>query len=500
MLRKKRVKRRTNPSLPAWKKQALRQIPATEELLQLPAVMELLKTIPRSIVTESIRNILNTARQRIMVIVKPASVSDDISNPEVLLADIKQAIHNKIETKFRKVINATGIILHTGLGRALLSDTAQEALLEASRHYCNLELDLYSGARGDRNVHIEQLLCSITGAEAALVVNNNAAAVLLALNTLAQDKEVIVSRGHLVEIGGSFRVPEVMSKSGALLIEVGTTNKTRIGDYRKAIGPATALLLRVHTSNFRMLGFVAQVELNELVQLAKQTRRPARQERLRVIEDLGSGALVDLSKADLGFTGYEPTVQRSLKDGADIVTFSGDKLLGGPQAGIIVGKQRLVKAMHKNHLYRALRLDKLRLAALEATLRAYLDEDEAFKKIPVFQMIFRPLKELERLAQEFATRWHNTLDNKTMKVMIENGMSQIGGGSLPTEQIPTKLIVLQPLQMGINELAHRLRLSSPPVIGRIYKNSICLDLRTMQEGDLELLFNILKAIVTSNRS
>ncbi|MDI6733252.1 MAG: L-seryl-tRNA(Sec) selenium transferase [Planctomycetota bacterium] len=465
------------------KKRPLRHIPQVEQLLNHPLIKESIHTHQRGIVVEIIRTTLSNIRR----LSKKEFTDYDLSL-DALSRMIIQRLKEITQPSLRRVINATGIVLHTGLGRALLPESARQALLEASGHYCNLEIDILSDERKERNLHIEDLLCLITGGESALVVNNNASAVLLSLNTIAQDKEVIVSRGHLVEIGGGFRLPEVISKSGAHLIEVGTTNKTYLDDYRLAINPETKAILRVHTSNFRMLGFVAEVGLAELVQLAHQ-------KHIAVIDDLGSGALIDLSRYNPKSQWSEPMVQQSIRSGSTVVTFSGDKLLGGPQAGIIVGKKRVVDAMKRNPLYRAVRLDKLRLAALEATLKLYLNEEEAIRKIPVLEAILKPLEKIGHLAEELISRLNKAVTTETIKVTVEDGVSYAGGGTLPAEEIPTKLVAIQPLRISSSELSQRLRLTTPALKGRVYKNKLYLDMRTVRDDEIDVMFDILKQAI-----
>lgn len=378
--------------------------------------------------------------------------------------------------RLRKVINATGVILHTNLGRAVLSQAAREALDAVAGHYCNLELDLETGERGSRQDHVRDLLRELTGAEDALVVNNNAGAVLLALNTLARGKQVVVSRGQLVEIGGSFRLPEIMAASGAILVEVGTTNKTYLRDYEQAVGPETALLLRVHTSNFRIIGFAAEVGIAELAGLGRRLGIP-------VMEDLGSGLLVDLGG---DFLRDEPVVVASLAAGADVVTFSGDKLLGGPQAGIILGREKYLEPMRKNPLARALRIDKLSLAALEATLRLYLDPDWAKSQIPTLHALFVSVEELRRRAERLRDLLVPALRDQA-EAEVQTGFSEAGGGSLPGVALPTFLVLVRPRELSVEELAARLRRAEPPVIARRLEGALALDVRTMLEGEEALV-------------
>ncbi len=394
-------------------------------------------------------------------------------------ADLVEAVRARAREKFRPslrpVINATGVVLHTNLGRAPLSAAALAAVMRVARGYCNLELDLDTGRRGSRYAHAEKLLTALTGAEAALVVNNNAAAVLLALHTLARGREVVVARGELIEIGGSFRIPEVLAQSGARLREVGTTNKTYPRDYEKAIGPETALLLKVHPSNYRVLGFTREVTRAELVDLGRKYQIP-------VLEDLGSGVLIDLQQYGVA---PEPPVQASLAAGVDVVTFSGDKLLGGPQAGIIVGRARLLREMKENPLLRALRVDKLTLAALEATLQAYL-KGEAERTLPVLQRLLISPDRLAARAASLKERLTARL-GEACEVELRPGFSRVGGGALPLTELPTTLVVLRPKPVSATTLAARLRRGDPPVLARLQEAGVLLDPRTLTEEEEGLL-------------
>jgi len=400
------------------------------------------------------------------------------------MAEVLSAVADRLaalaQPTLQLVINATGVIIHTNLGRAPLSAATIAAMQQAAVGYSNLEYDLEQGQRGSRYAHAEGLLCRLTGAEAALLVNNNAGAVLLALSALAQGREVVISRGQLVEIGGGFRIPDVMAQSGALLREVGTTNRTRLRDYEAAIGEQTALLMRVHTSNFKIIGFVQQVELDELVRLGRERRLP-------VVDDLGSGTLLDTSP--YGLT-HEPTVQESVAAGADIVTFSGDKLLGGPQAGIIVGRGELVERLRRHPLTRALRVDKTAIAGIQANLLHYL-KGEAAREIPVWRMIALPLAELEARAQALAAQ----AARLGVAAQVVDGQSTIGGGSLPGEMLPTRLVAL-PVR-GADALARALRRGQPAVVGRIEDDRLLLDLRTVLPGQDEALAGCLARALAS---
>lgn len=449
-------------------------MPAVDRVLRVPPLPDLLARYPREMVVEAVRRVLE--RQRDLLRQgggMPALVA--------LAGQAAEMVEAKTRASLRRVINATGVVLHTNLGRAPLGTEALEAVTAVARGYSSLEMDLATGTRGERYTHVTRLLHALTGAEASLVVNNNAAAVLLVLHTLARGREVVVSRGQLVEIGGSFRIPEVMAASGATLVEVGTTNKTYLRDYEQAIGPQTAALLRVHTSNYRLVGFTRQVPALELAGLGQRYGLP-------VIEDLGSGLLVDLSP--FGIRG-EPLVSDSLGAGIDIVTFSGDKLLGGPQAGIILGRQKYLEAMKKNHLLRALRVDKLTLAALEATLRLYL-EPGRLAEVPALRMLTAGPEELEARAARLAALLTRAL-GQAARVGVVNGFSQAGGGSLPGVDLPTFMVQVHLQDIKVEVLATQLRQGEPAVIGRVQKDSLLLDVRTVPEGDFAELVRCFQA-------
>lgn len=462
------------------KSELLRQLPAVHEVLQAPPVAGLLAVYPRSMVTEAVRAVLGGIRRQIA-----AGESLPVpSEAELLLfvaREAGKAVEREARPNLRRVINATGVVLHTNLGRAVLSAEAQQAIQMAASGYTNLELNLETGRRGSRYAAVEGILTRLTGAEAALVVNNNAAAVLLALGTLAGGKEVIVSRGQLIEIGGSFRIPDVMRQSGAVLVEVGTTNKTYPGDYRRAISEQTALLLHVHTSNYRIVGFTRETTIAELVELGREFGLP-------VMSDLGSGVLVDLEP--FGLPG-EPTVQQVVATGADVVTFSGDKLLGGPQAGIITGKKDLLERMKKNPLTRAVRIDKFTVAALEATLRAYLDDERATGEIPILKMLTAGKDGLEPCARELA-RLLNAQAGDRAEIKVEQVISRVGGGALPTAELPSFAVALRPANISAEELGRRLREGNPAVLGRIQEDILLLDVRTLQERENELIAGAIK--------
>ena len=450
----------------------LRLLPSVDSLLSEGKIKELTKIFPHDLVVDLIRENLDLCR---------TFISQGKENP--VLSEIVENIYNQGQSlakpSLRPLINATGVVLHTNLGRAPLSEKTIAAMNTISRGYINLEFDLENGERGSRHTHTETLLCRLTGAEAALVVNNNASAVLLGLSALAKRKEVIVSRGQAVEIGGGFRIPEVMRQSGAKLIEVGTTNCTYIRDYEQAITPQTAALLRVHSSNFRVVGFTQMVTIQEMVALAKQ-------HNLTVFDDLGSGCLLDTTQFGLS---PEPTVQESIASGVGLAFFSGDKLLGGPQAGIIVGKKIYIDKLKRHPLVRAMRLDKTRIAGLAATLIHYV-KDEALREIPVWRMIAMPLAEIDRRAGI----WAKSIDNLARVI---DGESLIGGGSLPGTTLPTRLVAIGDVKKpGLaQKIARNLRRQEIPVIGRINDNILLLDPRTVpSQEDETVVTGLMKAV------
>lgn len=458
------------------REQVLRRIPSVEEILSKPEVQSLLKTKPRGVVVEAVRRGLKRVREEILQKEDLSKIDPSFFSFHSLFPLIQKEIELQVKPKLFRLINATGIIIHTNLGRSPLHPSALQHLIEISKSYSNLEYDLERGERGSRYSHIEGLLCRLTGAESALVVNNNAGAVLLALNTIAEGREAIVSTGELVEIGGSFRIPDVMKRSGAILKEVGTTNRTYLSDYEKAIGPQTALLLKVHTSNFRIMGFTAEVSLEELVQLGKK-------HHLIVMNDLGSGCLIELSRYGLE---KEPTVQEAIKTGVDVVTISGDKLLGGPQAGILLGKKGLLDQIKINPLTRALRIDKLTLAALESTLLLYLDEKKAMEEIPTLRMISLDTKILKRKGKRLLRRLSKEAQGQAQFTLRED-ISEVGGGALPLQELPTYVLAINPHHLSVNSLEERLRRGDPPVIARISKDELILDMRTIFDEEIPLL-------------
>lgn len=469
------------------KQDVLRAIPPVNEILDHPKVRALIERFGRGLVTESIKLVMDEYRKHIAV---------DWQNPERLQfktrKKVTEYIANKLEetikelesSSLKRVINATGIVLHTNLGRAPLPKKAIELMHEAGEGYCNLEFDIESGSRGSRYSHLESVITHVTGAESAIIVNNNAAAVFLCLNTLASNKEVIISRGQQVEIGGSFRIPDIIARSSAKMIEVGTTNKTRINDYSNAVTDETSVLLKVHTSNYKVTGFTEGVSLQELVGLG-------REKDLFVMEDLGSGCLFDLSLIGLP---YEPTVQDSIKYGADIVSFSGDKLLGGPQAGIIAGKKDLIDRIKKNPLARMVRCDKITIAAMAAVLSLYMDLDKIVEKIPVLKMVALKEDVLSANALEFEKLINAALGNKC-KTEIVDDLDEIGGGSLPGVILKGKAVALIVPELGVIEIQTRLRKAKIPVICRINKDKILLNVRTLEKKDYPVIVETLARIL-----
>ena len=446
----------------------LRKLPSVDRMLRDPSIEALLQQHGHELTVLAVQDTLDESRQA----VRRGEPCPDMAT---LASEASKQLSALLHPSLSPVVNATGVIIHTNLGRAPLSRAAQEAMQE-THAYCNLEYDLSAGQRGSRYVHAEDLLCRLTGAEAGLVVNNDASAVLLILSALAKGHEVIISRGQLVEIGGGFRIPEVMAQSGARLAEVGTTNRTYVRDYETALTPETAMLLHVHCSNFRLVGFVHEPALVHLANLAHK-------HGLLAVDDLGSGALLDTGQYGLS---HEPTVQESLAAGVDLVCFSGDKLLGGPQAGIIVGKKVLLAVIKRHPLTRALRVSKVVLAGLQATLLHYLKQ-EAAKEIPVWRMISAGIDGLAVRADVLAD-W---LRDAGAQAKVVDGFSAVGGGSLPGETLPTRLVAVYVADPG--GLAQRLRMGTPPVIGRIDREALVLDLRTVLPAEEPALRRALKA-------
>lgn len=459
-----------------------RSIPKVDIILEYEAIQASIEKYGREIVIDAIRVEMDELRKFIGTCDSEEAAKEAIAN---VVSSIVKRAEKMLQPNMRRVINATGTILHTNLGRAPISKEHMVHIAEIATGYSNLEYNLNAGKRGERYSHFEELLCKITGAEAAMAVNNNAAAVMLILSSLGKGGEVIVSRGELVEIGGKFRIPDVMEQSGATLVEVGTTNKTHFSDYEDAINENTAALLKVHTSNYRIVGFTESVGIDELVPLAREKDIP-------VIEDLGSGVLIDLSK--YGIT-YEPTVQDSIRAGADVVSFSGDKLLGGPQAGIIIGKKKYIDKMKKNQLTRALRIDKFTAATLEVVLQEYLSEERAIERLPVLQMITKSVEKVEEEAKELLKLLGEL--GLPAELGMEDCESQIGGGSLPLERIPSKAVTIKPTKISTAELEERMRFLPVPIIPRTLNDQILLDVRTIGVQNFEV-FRQLKEYNTCN--
>lgn len=471
-----------------------RKLPSVDELLRSPDLSDLLSPCGHKAVSDAIRRVLDHIRGQLATgNLDPRGLDAVLS---VITHSVRQDLKSALHLSLRRVINATGVILHTNLGRAPLSSAALDHAAEVASGYSNLEFDVVTGERGKRDIHVDRLFRELFADEdqpqaapsqalSTIVVNNNAAAVLIALNTLAEGGEVVVSRGELVEIGGSFRIPDVMAKSGATLREVGTTNRTRISDYERAITENTRLLLRVHRSNFQIVGFTEQPSLAELVALGRKRGIP-------VMEDLGSGALFDLRAA--GIHG-EPQVQESLKAGVDVVTFSGDKLLGGPQAGLICGRQALISQIRSNPLFRALRVDKLIYAALEATLLAYVKQD--YDAIPTLRMMRIPVGEIERRANAvLAALLRVSREDSSWIFSLVDGRSVLGGGAAPAATLPTILISVRSALLPASEIAAKLRSADPAIVGRIQDDQFVLDLRTVFPREDALLIQTLSSLIT----
>lgn len=458
----------------------LRRLPAVHAIITSQRGQELAGVYGHRLAVEACGLVLEQWRRRIINSPEPSAPSIDL-----LITEMADLLAGLTANHLKRVVNATGIILHTNLGRAVLGPRAREALLEAATHYTNLEYDLENGKRGSRYDHVEEYLVRLTGAEGALAVNNNAGAVLLAVNTLAAGREVIVSRGELVEIGGSFRIPEVLKLGAVKLVEVGTTNRTHYEDYQNAIGPNTALILKVHTSNYRITGFTQSVSGKELRQLACGAGIP-------LVEDLGSGSLLDLSA--YGLAGETP-VSRVIEDGIDVVTFSGDKLLGGPQAGIIAGKNRYIKAMKANQLTRALRIDKFTLAALEATLQEYLRPDGVFENIPVYRMLAVSADKLQERADGIINRLGPGAGGAKAGITAVPTVAQMGGGSIPGQGLPSRGIAISHAEKSPLELEAAFRKLPVPVIGYIDKERYILDMRTLLPGDEEIIIQGISEVV-----
>ena len=467
-----------------------RHLPAVDQALSALEAdasvgADVFRAAPRPLLKGLVNDFLDLCREEIR---SGAFTKADQLGLGALYPRLAAFVRNGVRPRFRRVLNASGVVIHSNMGRSLLAPEAVRAVAQAAAHYSNLEFDLATGERGSRYTHVEELLCRLTGAEAALVVNNNAAAVLIVLDTLCKGREVIVSRGQLVEIGGSFRIPEVMEKSGTVLREVGATNRTHLRDYEAAITGQTAAMMKVHTSNFRQVGFVKEVPLTELKTLASTFGLP-------VIEDLGSGSLCRFDAE--GLPG-EPTAQEAVAQGADVVSFSGDKVLGGPQAGIIVGTREYIERIKKNPLNRALRIDKMTLAALEATLRLYLDPEVARRSVPTLAMMTRSLVSLRAQASRLAALLRRHLGDH-LDVGLRRGVSRVGGGAFPESDLPTSLVTLSPKGgHGLEALRTALLATDPPLVGRVEEGALCLDPRTLASDEHPLVLSALRQALGHN--
>ncbi|MBW7989615.1 MAG: L-seryl-tRNA(Sec) selenium transferase [Planctomycetes bacterium] len=461
--------------------QLLRKLPSVDVLLKDPGLERSIAEAGRKVVADSVRRAVDEVRE--LLLAQTESELDESTIHQKIIANTKRLIKSVTSPYYRRVVNATGIILHTGLGRAVIPPQALHQIQDELSGYSLLQTDPETGKRTKRDARIEQLLQRLTGAEAATVVNNNAAATSIVLNTIAKDKEVIVSRGQLVEIGGSFRLPDVMSFSGAKLVEVGATNKTHPRDYINAITENTAAILRVHPSNYKIQGFSSEVPLDELVEIAHSNK-------LTMIDDVGAGALIDFSQ--FGFE-PEPTLNESISKGADLVTASADKLIGASQGGIILGKAKLIEAVRKNQFARIVRVGKLTLVALEATLKLFLDESMALGHVPTLQMLRRNDSEIAKEAKRIASRLGNSISD--CAVTTTAGFSQMGSGSLPTQNLATTLIALRPEKISADSLANQLRQYSTPVFARIRNDQVLIDPRTLMTGDDKIVIESLLEIL-----
>jgi L-seryl-tRNA(Ser) seleniumtransferase len=466
-----------------WQQKLLRDIPPVNEILAAPSVGQLLQEHARDLVVQAVNAALGALRKQVLAAADESELTGLDLAPEALGRTVVAQLGLRLEPRLRRVINATGVVLHTNMGRSPLAEEAQAQIAAIAHRYNNLELNLATGERGSRYDHVEGLLCTLTGAEAAMVVNNNAAAVLLMLSAICKGREVIVSRGELVEIGGSFRVPEVMEQGGAILKEVGTTNKTHPWDYERAIGPETGALLKVHTSNFRIIGFTEEVPVAEMAAIARQKGVPC-------LVDWGSGVMVDLARFGMP---HESTMPELIRDGADLVTFSGDKLLGAPQGGFIVGKQDLVERCRKHPLTRALRVDKLTLAGIEATLKLCLEPDKAIRRIPTLRMLSLSPEDLSPVAEDLKNRLNDALEGTGLAAHVADGFSQAGGGSLPGVDLPTKLVAI-PLAAP-QQVERKLREQDPPVMVRVSSGQILIDPRTLWPEEIALIVSALRRAV-----
>ena len=454
----------------------LSQLPSVDAFLKSEEAVSLIAEYGRSEFVRAVRAELEEIRRNILGM-REDLTDEATADLQLLLPKIEMRLKKKYEPSLRKAVNATGVILHTGLGRAVLAEAAKKTIIDTIEGYCTLATDPNTGRRGHRDIHLSDLLCAVTGAEAGTVVNNNAAATVLIFNTLAKGREVIVSRGQLVEIGGSFRMPEVMETSGAVMREGGTTNKTHLRDYAAAINENTGAILRVHHSNFRIMGFFEEPGIEELVELGQANNIP-------VIDDLGSGALVDLAWFGLE---TEPMVQKSIQAGVDVSCFSGDKLIGGPQSGVIVGKAAIVEKIRKNPLSRAFRVDKMTIAGMEATLKLFLNPDKIAEKHPSYRMFSLSAAELGKRASKVRRQILAEIPPRDASIAVIEGRSQVGSGSVPVETLPTKLLSVIPVHISSEEMARKLRHYSPAVFPRVQKNAVLFDFRTIQPDEDKLI-------------
>ncbi|MCL2760246.1 MAG: L-seryl-tRNA(Sec) selenium transferase [Desulfuromonadales bacterium] len=457
----------------------LKTIPKVDKILSSPKIKELLEIYPRPLIVDAIRKVLDNTRKEL--------INNEYDNSQIMTRialDIEKSLSEINKPSLKRVINGTGVVIHTNLGRAPLPEKTRKQLCDISFNYSNLEYNLETGERGSRYSHVEPLICQLTGAEAAIVVNNNAAAILFALSAISSGKETIVSRGELVEIGGSFRIPDIMAISGTKLLEIGTTNRTHLKDYKNAISENTGAILKVHCSNFAMTGFTKETPVAKLAELSMKSGIP-------LIADLGSGNLIDFH--DNPYLEGE-TVQGYIKAGVDILTCSGDKMIGGPQIGIIAGKQKYIETMKKHPLLRALRVDKMTLAALESVLKLYRDPKEALKTIPVRQMLTASEADLSKRGQKLLKLLNKELAKEFITCKIEEGFSRVGGGAMPNAQIPTKLISVSINGKSAQEIEELLRKAETPVIGRISKGLFLLDVRTIRDEEFGLLVDSLKSL------
>ena len=464
-----------------------RKLPSVDRLKKTEAAHKLTVSYDEDNVVDAIRKVVQDIREEIAM-EKSTVVEKDI-NPDAIMTRVKEDLEETFALSLRNAINATGVILHTGLGRSVLPDSAQKSITEVMAGYSTLATEIETGKRSHRDIHLNDLLCALTGAEAATVVNNNAAATMLILNSLAKGREVIVSRGQLVEIGGSFRMPDVMLTSGAVLKEVGTTNKTHLRDYEAAIGEDTGAIMRVHHSNYRIVGFAAEPSIEEMADVAHK-------HKLYIIDDLGSGALIDLKAFGIE---HEPLVQDSIKAGVDVACFSSDKLIGGPQAGIIVGKASIIEKIRKNPLTRAFRIGKLTIAGIQATLQLFLKPDKLKSEHPVYRMFDLSVEQIRNRAQRIAKRLKASLAGEADISLIDGG-SQVGSGAVPVETIPTKLLKFIPKNMDVETLAKYLRFNEPPIFTRVQKGAVLFDFRTVQKGEDRLIIDALSRIFKQGAS